>query len=212
MTPAGKSEQIAKLNEEIVATLTRADKSAELKTKITTMKADLAQRAKKQREQNRKTGDDPVISFLKAQEVRRLLLDARDQARRDHDMMLAQAKATGKVLSDQQKQFQDPIAALYTEAVDAYARDKEILLASIQEAPLPLLTDEIIQPALSRLERNLSPELASAIDVQECKKAMYATLWQYVLEVATDPLHQAIQAEQYLARPDGWTPEEEAVQ
>lgn len=193
LSAAGRQAKIAELRDGVVEVLQRADKAGQMDAMITSMRGDLSKRAEKQREKNR--SGDSVLNYLRASEVRRHLFDLRERARVEHDARLA--KENPALMSDQDRVFVDPIEALFTEACSNYDATKEAFLLAVEQPPFPMqvLDPAIVQRGLSALERAVTPELASAIDMQVVKRSMYSELMGQVGDIVERPLAQAVLSE-----------------
>lgn len=193
LSAAGRQAKIAELRDEIVGVLAKADKAASMDAMITSMRGDLSKRAEKQREKNRDA--DSVLNFLRASEVRRYLFELRESAKAAHEKKLASTSSS--LLSDQDRVFIDPVEALFAEACTNYDVDKEAFLLAVEKPPFPMrvLAPEIVQQGLSALECAVTPELATAIDQQTIKRAMYGEVMKQVADIVERPLSQAVLSE-----------------
>ena len=203
LSEAGKMKRIAELKEGIVAQLAGLDRSAKIAGKLEHMTKDLQGRVYSTRKQNE--AGDRTLALLQGTEIRRYLSELRQEAKQEHERRLVQAEKEGRVLSDQERTFHDPVAALYVEACATYTPGKEPFLAAVTGAPWPLtmLPAETIQQGEQLLQQCIAPDLHNAIRHHTISKAMDQVFMAEVSGIIAAPEKAAIQSKPHVARPDG---------
>ena len=199
LSEAGKLKRIGELKEGIVAKLAGLDRSAKLSSKLVRMQADLQGRVYSTRKQN-EIGDK-TIALLQGNEIRRYLQALRQEAKQQHERQLAQAGKEGRALSDQERIFHDPVAALYLEACGTYSPDKEPFLAAVTGAPWPLtmLPAETIQQGEQLLQQAIAPDLYNAIRHHTISKAMDEVFMAEIASIIAAPEAVAVMQPQRIA-------------
>ena len=203
LSEAGKLKRIGELKEGIVAKLAGIDRSAKLSSLLERMTKDLQGRVYSTRKQNEAV--DKTIALLQGNEIRRYLQALRQEAKQQHERQLAQAEKEGRVLSDQERTFHDPVAALYLEACATYAPDKEPFLAAVTGAPWPLamLPAETIQQGEQLLQQAIAPDLHNAIRHHTISAAMDQVFMAEIASIIAAPEAVAVMQPQRIVRPDG---------
>ena len=202
LTEAGVKARIGELKEGIVARLAGLDRSAKLSSKLENMTKDLQGRVYSTRKQNEAV--DKTIALLQGNEIRRYLQALRQEAKQEHERQLEAAQAEGRVLSDQERTFHDPVAALYVEACSTYTPDKEPFLAAVTGAPWPLqvLPAETIQQGEQLLQQAIAPDLHNAIRHHTAALEMDGMAMLEVAEIVKAPEKVAVRSTPRIARPD----------
>ena len=127
------------------------------------------------------TGRDPMellLDRLDQQEARREARRIREEAKQAHQAKLEAAKRDGITLTDEERQFKDPIAALWLEACKTYDQDKENFISALEQTPLgvPFLDPETIAQGQEAIKQvvcsHLLPSHAAAQVRLEQSKAM----------------------------------------
>ena len=203
LSEAGKLKRIAELKEGVVAKLAGIDRSAKLSSKLERMQADLQGRVYSTRKQNE--AGDKALALHQQSEIRRYLSELKQEAKQEHERQLEAAQAEGRVLSDQERTFHDPVAALYVEACATYTPDKEPFLGAVTGAPWPLtmLPAETIAQGEQLLQQCIAPDLYNAIRHHTISAAMDQVFMAGVSGIIAAPEKVAIQQTQRIARPDG---------
>lgn len=203
LSEAGKMKRIAELKEGIVSQLAGLDRSAKIAGKLEHMTKDLQGRVYSTRKQNE--AGDKTIALLQGNEIRRYLSELKQEAKQEHERQLAQAEKEGRVLSDQERTFHDPVAALYVEACATYTSDKEPFLAAVTGAPWPLtmLPAETIQQGEQLLQQAIAPDLHNAIRHHTVSRAMDEVFMAEIASIIAAPEAAAVMQPQRIARPDG---------
>lgn len=203
LSEAGKLKRIAELKESVVAKLAGIDRASKLTSKLERMQADLAGRVASTRKQNE--AGDKTIALLQGNEIRRYLRVLQQEAKQQHERQLAQAEKAGRVLSDQERSYADPVAALYVEACSTYTPDKESFLSAVTGAPWPLtvLPAETIQQGEQLLQQCIAPDLYNAVRHHTISAAMDEVFMAEIAEIVKAPEKVAVQQAQRIARPDG---------
>ena len=167
------------------------------------MQADLAGRVASTRKQNE--AGDKALALHQQSEIRRYLSELRQEAKQQHERQLEAAQAEGRVLSDQERIFHDPVAALYVEACSTYTPDKEPFLGAVTGAPWPLtvLSAETIAQGEQLLQQAIAPDLYNAIRHHTISRAMDEVFMAEVSGIIAAPETVAIQQTPRIARPDG---------
>ena len=202
LSEAGKLKRIGELKEGIVAKLAGLDRSAKLSSKLERMQADLTGRVASTRKQNE--AGDKTLALLQGNEIRRYLSELRQEAKQEHERRLVQAEKEGRVLSDQERTFHDPVAALYVEACATYTPGKEPFLAAVTGAPWPLtvLPAETIQQGEQLLQQAIAPDLYNAIRHHTMSRAMDEVFMAEVSGIIAAPETVAVRSTPHIARPD----------
>ena len=203
LSEAGVKARIAELQEDIVAKLAGLDRSAKLANKLERMTKDLQGRVYSTRKQNEAA--DKTIALLQQSEIRRYLSELRQGTKQEHERQLEAAQAEGRVLSDQERAFSDPVEILYLKACGTYSPDKEPFLAAVTGAPWPLtmLPAETIQQGEQLLQQAIAPDLYNAIRHHTISKAMDQVFMAEIASIIAAPEKVAVMQPQRIARPDG---------
>ena len=202
LTEAGIKARLAELREDAVGKLASIDRASKLTSKLERMQADLVGRVKRTRDEAKQK--DKVLDAGQQQEIRRYLSQVREEARRKHQQALEEAQQTGRILSDQERAYADPAAALFLAGCSAYAPDKEVALSSVMDAqwPLQVLPPEVIEQGVALLHQCLEPELTTAIKHHVAALEMDGVAMKDVAEVVAHPEKVAVRSTPHIARPD----------
>ena len=202
LTEAGIKARLAELREDAVGKLASIDRASKLTSKLERMRADLVGRVKRTRDEAR--GKDKVLDAIQQQEVRRYLSQVREEARQKHQQALEEAQQTGRILSDQERQYSDPVEALFLEGCSTYDPSKEAALSAIMDAqwPLQVLPPDIIEQGKALLHQCLEPELTTAIRHHVAALEMDGVAMLEVAGIVKAPEKQAIRQTPHVARPD----------
>ena len=203
LTEAGIKARLAELREDAIDELASIDRASKLTSKLEAMGKDLVGRVRRTRDEAK--GKDKVLDAIQQQEVRRYLSQVREGAKERHDKLMNEARETGRILSDQERTFHDPVEALFFEGCSTYDPSKEAALSAIMDAqwPLRVLPDDVIEQGKALLRQCLEPELTTALLHHTAALEMDAVAMLEVAEVVAHPEKQAIQSTPRIARPDG---------
>ena len=202
LTEAGIKARLAELREDAIGKLANIDRASKLTSKLETMKADLVGRVKRTRDEAK--GKDKVLDAIQQQEVRRYLSQVREEAKERHDKLMNEAQQTGRVLSDQERTYADPVEALFLEGCSTYTPDKEAALSAIMDAqwPLQVLPAQTIEQGKALLHQCLEPELTTALLRHKAALEMDGVAMLEVAEVVAHPEKVAVRSTPHIARPD----------
>ena len=202
LTEQGKQERLAELRDDAVGKLANIDRASKLTSKLERMQSDLVGRVKRTRDEAK--GKDKVLDAIQQQEVRRYLSQVREEAKERHDKLMNEARETGRILSDQERTYTDPVEALFLEGCSTYDPSKEAALSAIMNAPWPLqvLPDDVIEQGKALLHQCLEPELTTALLHHTAALEMDAVAMLEVAEIVKAPERVAVQSTPHIARPD----------
>lgn len=128
-----------------------------------------------------------------------------EQAGEQHREKLAKHKDP---LSDQERQFVDPVERFYLEATGAYSADKELFLSVVENAPWPiqLVPGAILEQGKEQLRQSIASDLLDHKRAAQAKLQMADLVVRQATDIARNPLnHAPIQTEgdKYRLVPDG---------
>ena len=202
LTEQGKQERLAELRDDAVGKLANIDRASKLTSKLETMQADLVGRVKRTRDEAKQK--DATLAAFQQGEIRRYLETIRQEAKEQHDKLMDEARETGRVLSDQERAYADPAAALFLAGCSTYDPSKEAALSAIMDAqwPLQVLPDDVIEQGKALLHQCIEPELTTALLHHTAALEMDGVAMLEVAEIVKAPERVAVRQPQHIARPD----------
>jgi len=185
LSKEGKKAQIVVELDKTLNQMAAANKSKQFEKNIEDMKAGLHNEFALQFSSNDRP-EESYINRIEDNEMRRYLLNLREQAKSDHEELLADKKKSEAPISDEERAFHDPIAQLWDEACSIYSPEKKSFLQSIIRTkwPIRILPQETIDTGIETLKKTLSPQTAKNLKLTELRLATH----QVIHESANDQL------------------------
>ncbi|WP_457572831.1 hypothetical protein [Desulfolithobacter sp.] len=163
LSEQGKRDDIAQATEQALQAIERLTGSQEdFDRIIQDLEARRVNRVTQARQEN--TPEDPLLAHLEEQEIRRYINELRKEEKQALLERITQAKESTdpdrKPITDQEREYRDPAAALLLEACQDYGPDKEPLIRALTNLPWPMLAvdPETAAQAQETLKATLAPD------------------------------------------------------
>lgn len=182
----GRQKRLANLTERTVRSIEALDPSPSIQAGHEAALANITNTVKNTRAKCRP--EEKTLAFFQQMEIRTLFLRHRDEEKAKHEQRIATAK---EPLSDQQRLFQDPIAAIFLDACKGYdpaTGKQEAILSAVENSPIPLIDPATLGIGHAILERTLAKEHVEAKEAALVKLAMVDELHRGALDVARNLL------------------------
>lgn len=188
LSKKGQDTELAKLLGETTTQLSKLNRTDELGKNIYQMTVNLGNQLHAELNGGNDSFENSLLARLEQSEMRAYLLQLRERAAADHQVMLTQARKRGEMLSDEQRAFVDPVATLWNEATQTYDQSKRPMLQAILKAqwPVELLPKEVIEEGKTAIKKQLDPQgydlIQQASHRLEAEKAILDELMALVQE------------------------------
>ncbi len=166
LTDRAKSEDLAALKDQTRRAIVQILNQDGLEANLQRIEAEATNQLARTRKQYT-TGKDPaeaLVARLDQQEARAEARRVREEAHQAHKAKLEAAKAAGVVLSDEEKEFQDPVKAQYLEACKTYSPEKEAFISALEAPPfgVSVLDPETIAQGKEAIKAVVCKDLLAA--------------------------------------------------
>ena len=166
LTDRAKGEDLAALKDQTRRAIVQILNQDGLEANLQRIEAETTNQLARTRKQYT-TGKDPaeaLVSRMDQAEARAEARRVREEARQEHKARLEAAKAAGVVLSDAEKEFQDPVAAQFLEACKTYDQGKEAFISALESPPygVSVLPQEVIDQGRDLIKGVVCKDLLAA--------------------------------------------------
>lgn len=166
LTDRAKAEDLAALKDQTRRAIVQILNQGGLEANLQRIEAEATNQLARTRKQYT-TGKDPaeaLVSRMDQAEARAEARRVRAEAKEEHNARLEAAKAAGVVLSDDEKTFQDPVAAQFLAACKTYSPEKEAFISALEAPPfgVSVLPQEVIDQGRQAIKQVVCRDLLAA--------------------------------------------------
>ena len=185
LTPAGKSKRLQELTKQALAVVATHDPAAQLRSEIELAEAKTINKLAVIQQRNLVA--DPMTKLLdqmRQQEARSLLLQYREQAKAQHKERL---KTLPGPLTDEERQFKDPIRARYLEATANEGEQHDVIRRAIEGSIVPMVDMETLNEGAALYRNRIAKDELAEQQRLTVKAEMARELILQAVDLASNP-------------------------